>query len=220
MSDPNQTVLTTIKEETNKIVTDFLTNVSAYSSIVVVFSIFLISLSVANPVKGAIYIGWVLISTVVRICLLLMVTDGSRAEELPEVCKKGSIPGMLENYDGGRNSIYILCFTFFYVCFPMFISKNVNWYFVWALLVYIAIDCFYKMYNKCFLDISILFGEIIGGSLFGIIISGLMYFLKLTNYLFINNFGSNKEVCSVAGKQTFRCSVYKNGEIISSSTTS
>ena len=217
MLNSNDNIFELVKTNTNAIVTDFLTNISAYSSIIVVFSIFIISLSIANPMKGIIYIGWVLISTITRIGFLMMVTEGK--EPANETCKKGSLPGLLSNYDGGRNSIFILSFTFFYICFPMFISRNVNWYFVWILLVYVAFDSFYKMYNECFPDISILFGEIIGGSLYGLMVSGFMYFLKLTSFLFINNFGSNKEVCSVAGKQTFRCSVYKNGEIISSSTT-
>ena len=37
------------------------------------------------------------------------------------------------------------------------------------------------------------------------------------NFLFINQVSSNKEICSMPSAQTFKCSVYKNGELISSS---
>jgi hypothetical protein len=34
-------------------------------------------------------------------------------------------------------------------------------------------------------------------------------------YLFFNEVSSNKEMCSQPKKQTFKCSLYKNGELIS-----
>ena len=205
-----------VLNSTNEVVTDFLSNISSYSSIIISFSIIVLSVSISSPMKGMIYIGWVMISSFVRICILMMVSDGN---EPTQICKKGSLPGFLQKYDGGRNSIFNLCFNFFYICFPMFISKNINWYFVWTLLVYIIFDCSIKFRMGCIADASVMLGEIFGGSLFGVMVSGIMFYLGLSKYLFVNEMNSNKEVCSVAGKQTFRCSVYKNGEIISSSDT-
>lgn len=200
----------------NEIVTDFLENIASYSSIILAFSIIVLSVAIASPMKGLVYIIWVLISSIMRFSILMMVSDGS---VIDEKCKKGSLPGFLGKYDGGRNSIFILCFTFWYICFPMFVSKNVNWYFVWTLLVFITFDCFLKNKMGCIADTSIMLGELFGGSLYGLSVSGVMYYMGLTKLLFVNEFTSNKEVCSVASNQTFRCSVYKNGEIISTTTT-
>jgi len=41
----------------------------------------------------------------------------------------------------------------------------------------------------------------------------------LSNLLFFNDYSSNKEICTMPKKQTFKCAVYKNGELIGSSTT-
>jgi hypothetical protein len=52
------------------------------------------------------------------------------------------------------------------------------------------------------------------------VITVLLFRNKETQQLlFINELtsGSNKEVCSMPNKQTFKCSVYKNGELLGSS---
>jgi hypothetical protein len=60
--------------------------------------------------------------------------------------------------------------------------------------------------------------DVVGGLGLGWIISGIiMYGTGWRGYLFINEVNSNKEVCSMPTKQQFRCSVYKNGEMVSSS---
>jgi hypothetical protein len=200
----------------NEMIKDVFENFAFYSSVVITFSILLLSISLSNPMKGAVYIGWVLIATFIRIMLLMMVGVGTASNE-PR-CNKGGLPGSLAQYDGGRNSIFILCFTFCYICFPMFISQNVNWYLVWILLVYIIFDCVMKLTSGCIKSSVPIIGEIFGGCLFGLFVSGVMYVLKLTNFLFVNDVASNREVCSMAKKQTFKCAVYKNGEIISSIT--
>jgi hypothetical protein len=40
--------------------------------------------------------------------------------------------------------------------------------------------------------------------------------LGLGDYLIFNEVSSTKEVCTVPKKQTFKCSVYKNGELVGS----
>ena len=205
----------TLSENINEVFTEVFTNISFYSSIIVTFSILIMSLSIASPMKGIIYVGWVLIATFLRFIVLLLSSNGTVANEK---CKRGSLPGIIGNYDGGRNSIYVLCFSFFYVCFPMFISKNINWYLVWVLLVFIIFDCIVKYKYACIISPLVLIGEVLGGSIYGLSVSATMYFMGLSKFLFVNDVASNREVCSVAKNQTFKCAVYKNGEIISTIT--
>jgi hypothetical protein len=51
-------------------------------------------------------------------------------------------------------------------------------------------------------------------SAFGVLIIASLYSSGLQKYLFFNETSSNKETCSMPKKQTFKCAVYKNGELI------
>jgi hypothetical protein len=197
----------------NEIMAEILNNMSYYSAVVIAFSVVLLSFAISNPMKGVIYIGWVLSATILRIIFMMMVSTGNK--NIPENCKKGSLIGPLTEYDAGRNSIYILTFTLMYICFPMIISKNINWYILWLLVVYLIFDCIIKYRTTCIVDPLVYVGEIIGGSVGGLSVSSMMYYLGLNRFLFINDVGSGRQVCSVAKNQTFKCAVYKNGEIIS-----
>jgi hypothetical protein len=63
-----------------------------------------------------------------------------------------------------------------------------------------------------------LLGDGIMGLILGGMISGLMFTFGGKKLLFINDVASGKEVCSMPSKQTFKCAVYKNGELVQSAT--
>ena len=52
------------------------------------------------------------------------------------------------------------------------------------------------------------------GGIVATIVITIMVMLNLNKYLFFNELSSNKDVCSMPSKQTFKCSVYKNGELL------
>jgi uncharacterized membrane protein (DUF485 family) len=84
-------------------------------------------------------------------------------------------------------------------------------------IVYILFDLLIKYSFACVTNfIPVIFGDILSGLSVGIGIAVLMY-SYFRNYLYINEINSNKEVCSMPSKQHFKCSVYKHGELISSS---
>jgi hypothetical protein len=101
----------------------------------------------------------------------------------------------------------------------MYISNSTNYLVVLFFIIYIVFDILVKLTNGCILHTTSLVGDIIGGGGLGAAIAALIYFSPIQSYLFVNELNSNKEMCSMSSKQTFRCSVYKNGELISSSTT-
>jgi hypothetical protein len=43
---------------------------------------------------------------------------------------------------------------------------------------------------------------------------GCMYAGGSGKFMFFNEVQSNKDVCNMPSKQTFKCQVYKNGELI------
>jgi hypothetical protein len=91
-------------------------------------------------------------------------------------------------------------------------------------IVYILLDIGVKIKNSC-LNLSSntnalgnLFVNIVGGGGLGAIIATVIYFSPINYLLFTNELSSNKEVCSMASKQKFKCSVYKNGELVTTTT--
>jgi hypothetical protein len=48
----------------------------------------------------------------------------------------------------------------------------------------------------------------------GGLISLGIYNTSLRNYLFVNEVNKNYEVCTRPSKQKFKCSLYKNGELV------
>ena len=75
-------------------------------------------------------------------------------------------------------------------------------------------DAIYKLSNNC----TTSFGVIIGGLVGGLIGVGYYYLLTnygLNDYTYFSKIGSNNtETCSMPNKQTFKCAVYKNGELL------
>lgn len=103
---------------------------------------------------------------------------------------------------------------------PMFISNNINYYLILFFIVYFIFDILIKVSNSCINSqkaSSFFIGDLIGGGGLGAAVAALMYSSSLQKYLFINTGGSSKEICSMPSKQTFKCSVYKNGELVKSS---
>lgn len=74
-----------------------------------------------------------------------------------------------------------------------------------------------KQKNKCY-DLTVnkmgLVTDLLAGLSIGAATVGLMYASPMKSQLFINEVYSGKEYCSIAAKQKFKCSVYRNQELI------
>jgi hypothetical protein len=166
--------------------------------------------------KGLFYIFWLLVVTVIRIGILWMIPGSNPSPSYTnEICGSANfLP-----YDNSTYSTFVLCFTFFYFTLPMYISNNVNYVIIIFFVSYIIFDILIKISNSCIQSSTNLFGDIVGGGGLGAIIASLVYSSPLSSYLFINELSSGNQTCSMPSKQTFRCSVYKNGELVNSTTT-
>jgi len=119
-------------------------------------------------------------------------------------------------YSNKSFSFFITFFTFIYVCMPMFINNVLNWMVLLGFIFIVIIDFSVKImrcvskedYTEIFVD------SLFGTCLSSIIILGMTSTSSSSKYLFFNEVNSNKEVCSMPKSQTFKCSVYKNGELI------
>ena len=192
---------------------------SFYSSIIILSSIFIYSIFLGQALNGFIYIFWLFFVTMLRMGILHIFgeTPESVMFHSPDtLCGTGNIIPFANISYGS----FIFIFSFFYLAMPMFISNNINYYLLLFFIVYFIFDILIKVSNSCINSqkaASFFIGDVLGGGGLGAAVSTLMYSSSLQKYLFINTGGSSQEICSMPSKQTFKCSVYKNGELVKSS---
>ncbi len=120
------------------------------------------------------------------------------------------------NYENNTFSMFFIAFSFSYLCGPMILNGDVNYWLMSSLLFYYFLDFFIRKYiAHCPINLSMM---LIDTFMFGIGGASLIIFLLSAThnqqYLFFNETSSTTDMCSMPTKQTFKCSVYKNGEII------
>jgi len=178
------------------------------------FAIIILGMSfIFQNVKGFIYLGFLLGITYFREILYYM-SGANKFQNQNNVCTMVKY----SDYDNGGYNIFISAFSAFYLCTPMVFYNELNYMALGGLLAYIMTICGVLTNSKC-IDGSMAIINVIFGGIAAIIIVTLMYAGGSGKYLFFNELSSNKDVCTMPTKQTFRCSVYKNGELVGSSTT-
>lgn len=131
----------------------------------------------------------------------------------PEICKMITIGGIEMTYLPLSQSVF--GYTFAYILFAIMkyklVSTNITSIVFFTLLI--LSDMFWNSMNECYSLIELVIGLIIGGAV------GLFwaYIIDTSNAKSLQYFAglNNNEVCNVPSAQTFRCKVYKNGQLIS-----
>ena len=116
------------------------------------------------------------------------------------------------NFVNPSISTSVISFSLFYLIFSM--SHSGDWKF--GLLGFLTLlligDMITRVMRQCSKPMGIAFGLIVG--------LGVAYLFKLgvsfgdEKLLYFGNIASNNVTCSKATNQTFKCAVYKNGQII------
>jgi hypothetical protein len=181
----------------------------------IIISICMLSLSlVFQNFKGFIYLGYLLGVCVIRSYIYML-------NKSQPVKSDGSICTSIQYapYGNSTFSAFVFAFTIMYISMPMFINGEINFYIFGGLLIYFFVDIFIKVFKKCVIKTSDLFINILLGLASAALIVSLMYAGGSSKYLFFNETSSTKEVCSVSKNQNFKCSIFKNGELISAMNT-
>jgi hypothetical protein len=97
----------------------------------------------------------------------------------------------------------------------MFSNGAPNFWVFISLIAYFFIDMFIKLYKKCVIQTGDLFLNVLLGLSSAALIVTLMYSGGSGKYLFFNEVSSNKDICYQPKEQTFKCSLFQNGELIS-----
>jgi flagellar biosynthesis protein FliR len=97
--------------------------------------------------------------------------------------------------------------------------NDVNYGVLAVFMAYILLDLFVKKQQDCIPAYfsSIVVANVFCGIILGSLVALCMYVSVMRTYLFINEINPNKEICTTPSTQQFRCSVYKNGELVGSS---
>jgi hypothetical protein len=206
--------------------TNILYSIAFYAPLIISISILLFSVFTGTIEKAAWIFLWIFVITFLRIIMFKGMNYGTILKEpkLPSIC----LTGLSEMFipEDVTYSIYFLSFILMYFLMPMIlISKQnninvINYGVLGFFITYICLDIFIKSSLKCIPSFfsKLVLGDITFGLFLGGVISGLiMYGTNLKSYLYINELNKNQEVCSMPSKQQFKCSVYKNGELVGSS---
>lgn len=188
-------------------------SLSFYSPLIILSSVFIFSLFTGSMIKFGWYVLWCFVLTCLRWIVFKPTGEG-----IPDICNT-FIPKDF------TFSTYILSFTMMYFIFPMIMMStqrnynSLNYGVITLFIAYIILDIFIKKSLLCISGFfsSLVLTNILSGLFLGVMISLMMYSTKLKPYLYMNEVNSNREVCSMPSKQTFRCNLYKNGELVSSS---
>lgn len=188
---------------------------SALSPLLVTFLLVMITLFNQN-VKGLIYLTGILVTSLVNLILGIWFNQ-RKYSDASILCDFVGIP-YLTNFNVPSSSTTFHAFTIAYLLLPMFDTKQVNVPLMTVLSLFLVLDGVSKYKNRCtnYLGISLglLLGAFMGCSWYAI-----FKYSGNESLLYYNDLQSNNVQCSRPSKQTFKCKVYKNGEVISESIT-
>ena len=196
-----------------------LTNIFQFGAFISPFLLgfFLILSSIFNQdLKGFVYLAGVLLSSVINI-LLKNVIRSPMASDAEPICSLVKMEIFSDqNFNSPNISSSFLAFTIAYLLLPMFYNNQMNYVVLIFLIALFVLDTMTKLANKCTdimgVSVGALVGFIMGAIWFSMFLSG-----GQGKLLYFNQEVSNNVVCSKPSNQTFKCSVYKGGQLISDS---
>jgi hypothetical protein len=181
----------------------------------ILLGFFLIMSSLFNQnLKGMVYLAGVLIATIVNIFFMNLI--GNKRDMMNEsyICNIIDLPFLNEFNSPAPTSLFI-AFTFAYLVLPMKYNDQMNYVILASLLGLFALDAITKVDKRCTTSGGTILGGLIG-LLLGTIWYTIFHQSGYDSLLYFDELSSNKVACSRPSKQTFKCSVYKGGQLISS----
>lgn len=189
--------------------------VSFIAPTLLIFFMFLTSLFNQN-LKGLVYIAGILMASIINI-IFMNIVGSERSDDESFSCSLFDIPHVSQ-YNSPYPSTLIISFTIAYLILPMKYNKQMNYIVLMFLLCLLGIDMLTKVQNKCTSYPGTILGALVG-FLLGTVWYVLFYSLGYSSLLYFDELRSDNVQCSMPSKQTFKCNVYKGGELISSNIT-
>ena len=168
-----------------------------------------------------VYLGAIIVFSAIRTLLIQMNINSL----------KTSFKQQLEQQDGPRNAfcniydydkigsgfvIFYATFTISYIVLPMIFFSIYNFYIFIPLLVYLLLIIVYNVtIDKC-VRWGVAMYEFHYGLLTSLIVLLSLHYTNNDKLLVLSPIQPNSNFCSMPNNQTFKCNVYKNGELVSS----
>jgi hypothetical protein len=187
-----------------------------FYSPLIISSIIFSSIFVYQNFKGAFYLFFLIVAVTIRSFYLKNSKQSDEYKlweaQLNPTCNKY---GKFTEYGHPGFNLFVIAFSFMYVCLPMMINKDINYlvFGVFSLFLGADIGVKYLRFN-CLKDVKQILSNISMGALFGTLIVLIFYSLGLSQHLFFNELSSNNELCKVQSKQKFKCTVSNNGQVV------
>lgn len=184
----------------------------AYFSMISPFLLVLVLLFISiinSNLKGLIYfLGIILLFFI--IAMLQNVLRVKLPEKASAYCQLFAIPFPIYTVPSFNSAIFL--FTLVYLFVPMMLNHIMNFPLFFVILILFVIDCSMKSSHYCTTPSGIILGAFIG------IVWGLFWYFVIQSQnnelLYYDDLLSNKVACSRPSQQKFKCSVYKNGELL------
>ena len=186
---------------------------TTYSPIIIVASIVLVTL-VSQNFNGIIYLSYLIASLLFRTFIYYIIPGSKPVVNDGTVCT--SI--VYSPYGNATFSIFVFIFTLCYLFVPMYLFGTINYWLFAVLIFYCILDIGIKAHLGCYKneDIQIFVNALAGGFMALSIVLAMSSNSTASQYLINNVLNSNKDICTMPSKQTFKCNVYKNGDLIGS----
>lgn len=185
--------------------------ISAFSPIFITFFILMLTCMNQN-FKGLIFIAGVIISLGFNL-LIMKTIKSENLDDASLTCSLIDLP-VMGSYNSPSNASLFIAFTFTYLFIPMIYNNQMNYPIIILLLGLFAMDSYMRVENKCTTSIGVFLGWFVG-TLCGALWFVVFHSNGADNLLYFNDLGSNSVRCERPSKQMFKCSVYKNGVLVS-----
>lgn len=172
----------------------------------------MVMLSIFNQdLKGIVYLSGILLTSLVNVLLLNLIKHERYTNE-EQSCRLIDT-GFLNEFNVPSLTSVFIAFTATYLILPMMSNSQYNYGLIIFLISLFMIDAVSEIINKCTTYSGIILG-MLSGCIFGLLWYTIFHSSGYDSLLYFNAADSNKVYCSKPKKQTFKCEVYKNGELI------
>ena len=178
---------------------------------------FMLMVSIMNEnIKGLVYIAGALLALTLNypIQAALDNTQLTPEEGMELICSPFAFAG-LGSYNSPASSSLFIGFTLAYLILPMWVNQVFNYGLISTLSILLLADAYARVQIKCIPASGAALGAMVG-FVFGSLWYAVLKMGKADFLLYFGELDSNALRCGMAKTQTFKCSVYKNGELISS----
>jgi hypothetical protein len=187
----------------------------SYSPIIITLCIILLS-AFSQTMQGITFFLFLFLFSFIRIALIkLLVTPPSGGNSNNPDCVNFPI---VSAYDNDGFNIFYITYLYGYIVTPMLTLVPMNYVLIIFLGIYLIYIFIQALRSNC------VSGGYVVGNFFYAIISvtitmSIITACKIESQLFLYDSVSDAIKCSMPSKQSFKCSVYQNGQLISSNTT-